>query len=344
MSQQFMQQRSRSQQKPQDYPGISYSKAELAHLRPRRGGVGFDNKKAVKTQQWGSKRSVYLGQGMEFAESRLYQPGDDVKNIDWRVTARVGETHIKLFQAERERPIMLLLDLRSMMHFGSRVRFKSHMAAQISAQLAWLGHDAGDRVGALILTRSGMKPFKARRGRRGILQLLATIAAETQPLFDWEDEQHTLALQEVSLTEALRQLRHLCRTSSLVFMMSDFNDFDAAAEQELQRLSRNTQTKVIRITDPLDSALPVAAGRISDGRQSTALAGIEQQLLQNYSDAFAQRTLALTQCCRQNGMSLQCLETADDPRVILADLSAKHQITGPSNTSIKAKMQQGAAA
>ena len=132
---------------PSFAPGIEISPAELILARPDRAITGFAPGGRVSTHMWGANRSVFHGRGMEYAESRAYQPGDDIRTIDWRLTARSNEVHTKLFHEERERPVYLLLDLRAMMQFGTKNRFKAHLAAEIAAMLAWVGIDGGDRVG-----------------------------------------------------------------------------------------------------------------------------------------------------------------------------------------------------
>ncbi|KIC39047.1 hypothetical protein RA27_17995 [Ruegeria sp. ANG-R] len=289
--------------------GISISLPELVRARPPRGLTGFAPSGRVSTHQWGANRSIFRGRGMEFAESRAYQPGDDVKSIDWRVTARTGHAHTKLFQEERERPVHILLDLRAMMQFGTRVRFKSNLAAEIAAMLAWVGHDGGDRVGGLVLTRDGVMDFRAERTRRAVLRFLEKIAEQTDP---------EIAPQaEVTLAKGIRRLRRVCRPGTLAFVISDFNDFDDSAAKELRRLSNTAHVTNIQISDPLDVALPPNGGRISDGHTATSLSSIGKGDLQAYADHYAARQARLSQVSRQNAMALHHLQTSDDPAQIL---------------------------
>ena len=131
------------------------AKAQLLELAP---------KVRIKNTLAGQYLAPHKGRGMEFAEVRHYQHGDDIRSIDWRVTARTGETHTKLFQEDREQPIVLLVDLRSPMWFGSKNCFKSVLASHIASVLAWAGLDAGERVGGIAMTNSGLFEIK-RRGR-----------------------------------------------------------------------------------------------------------------------------------------------------------------------------------
>lgn len=289
--------------------GITATLPELLRARPARGQTGFAPSGRVSTHQWGANRSVFRGRGMEFAEARAYQPGDDVRAIDWRVTARTGQTHTKLFQEERERPVHILLDLRAMMQFGSRVRFKSHLAAEVAAMLAWVGHDGGDRVGGLILTRAGVLDFRAARTRRAVLRFLEKVVEETS----LERAPGT----ELSLADGLRRLRRVCRPGTLAFVVSDFNDFDDSAAQELRRLSASAHVTNIQITDPLDAALPSNAGRISDGAAAVALGAVKARELKDYAAAFSARQERLAALSRQNGMAFHALGTSDDAASLL---------------------------
>lgn len=289
--------------------GIEISNLELIRARPPRNMTGFAPSGRVHTHQWGSNQSNFFGRGMEFAESRSYQPGDDVKNIDWRVTARTGEPHTKLFQEERERPVYILLDMRSMMQFGSRKRFKSNLAAEIAAQLAWVGHDGGDRVGGLILTRTGIRDFRVARTRRSVLQFIEAMAEETRLGVE--------PGQEVGLAEALKRLGNRCQPGSLVFVVSDFYDLNAAAETELKHFAGRSHTITIMVNDPLDQALPSGGGRISNGSSVLALAGLGRKPLQEYTNDFLSRQQSLATLCRKTGIVFHSIATSDDPKSLL---------------------------
>ena len=124
----------------------------------------------------GPNKSNFRGRGIEFEEVRNYQPGDDIRSIDWRVTARTGSAHTKLFQEERERPVLVAVDQRSNMFFGSSHCFKSVLAAQLAGLLAWSALDAGDRVGGLVFNGATHRELRPRRSRKAVLALRAGIA------------------------------------------------------------------------------------------------------------------------------------------------------------------------
>ncbi|MEE4015931.1 DUF58 domain-containing protein [Roseibium sp. FZY0029] len=289
--------------------GIVATLPELVRVRPQRGLTGFAPSGRVATHQWGANRSVFRGRGMEFAESRIYQPGDDVKSIDWRVTARTGQAHTKLFQEERERPIVILTDMRAMMQFGTRNRFKANLAAEVAAMMAWTGHDGGDRVGGLVMTREGLRDFRASRTRRSVLGYLEALAEETRP-------ERALGT-EVTLAHALRRLRHRNRPGTLAFVISDFSDFGDDAETELRHLAVNAHVTNIQVSDPFDAALPPRGGRITDGEHALAISALGGRKLEHYAQQFEARRERLELVSRHHGMVCHFLQTPDDPSWIL---------------------------
>ena len=295
-------------------PGVTATVPELLRARPAGKQVGFAPGGRVSTHQWGTNASMFHGRGMEFSEARQYEPGDDVRAIDWRVTARTGKTHTKLFQEERERPVHLLVDLRSMMQFGTRVRFKSHLAAQVAAMLAWVALDGGDRVGALVLQRSGLTDFRAARTRVAMLRFFETLSEQTVP----EDSAtEPDSKPEATLADGISRLHRVCRPGSLAFLISDFTDLDVQAERELQRLAHRAHVTAIQVVDPLDAVLPSSGGRISDGAGAVSLAALGKNALAEYTNSYNERCARLQALSRKGAMVLHTLDTGSDPAQIL---------------------------
>lgn len=290
---------------------IAASQADLIRLRPDRKLTGFAPSGKVSTHQFGNNRSVFRGRGMEFDEARIYQPDDDARSIDWRVTARTGKVHTKLFHEERERPVFILVDLRSMMHFGTRVRFKSVLAAQVAAILGWVGIDGGDRVGGIVLHQTGLMDFQATRARKGMLGFLHGIASSTRTI-------EATGEHEVALHLAVQRLRHVARPGTLAFVISDFNDFDDRTEQQLERLSLHSHVTLIQMFDQLDASLP-RSGRhaVSDGEALLELGALDQVQLEAHATAFADRRQRLEAMARRRRMAWLSLSTADAPQAVL---------------------------
>ena len=164
-----------------------------------------------RSKQSGAYVSRFKGRGMEFDEARLYQPGDDIRSIDWRVTARTGKTHTKVFREERERPVFISVDNRPSMHFATRGVFKSVQAAKIAALLAWTAQQKGDRIGGQIFSNTHCQEIKPQNGKHGVLRFFNALTKQSS----------TTAL-EMSLDHALARLVQHARPGSLVYVISDF--------------------------------------------------------------------------------------------------------------------------
>jgi uncharacterized protein (DUF58 family) len=284
-----------------DRYGIVATVDELVRQRGTSGPLRLTPEGAVRTLQSGPFRSAYRGRGMEFDETRAYQPGDDIRAIDWRVTARTGRVHTKMFHEERERPVLLLVDARPMMRFGTRDCFKSVLAARIAAALAWAARDAGDRVGAFVMTGTATMQFPPHRGRSRMLRLIQGLSAATADAGD---------VESVSLSEQIARLRRVARPGTLVLVLSDFHDFDDDAEKELARVSMHCDVVCIHIHDVLEAAAPESPGyRISDGERVLALAGFDRRWQREYRRGFEARRGRIESFCRRHGETFISMRT-----------------------------------
>ena len=140
----------------------------------------------------GGHRSRFRGRGMDFDQVRIYQPGDDIRSIDWRVTARTQTAHTKIFSEERERPILVICDMRGAMFFGSQ-RLKSVVACEISAALAWAGIAANDRVGGVVFGQQKQVDIKSRRSHHAVLQYIHALQDFSSELLESRPERYCLA-------------------------------------------------------------------------------------------------------------------------------------------------------
>ncbi|WP_343203909.1 DUF58 domain-containing protein [Luteimonas sp. MC1782] len=223
--------------------GITPSLAELIGLRgiaqarvtARRGAAGVA----------GPAPSTLRGRGMEYAESRAYAAGDDARHIDWRLTARSGKPHTKLFQAERERLTLLVADTSPALYFGTRVRFKSVQAARAGALAAWRAVRDGDRVAAL---RGSMSepPVPPASGARGALRVL-------DALVRWYS---TPPPDDAGLDVALDHARRLLRPGSRLLVLSDPASVAAVPEKRWPALAAHHEVLVLLLTDPLEMEPP----------------------------------------------------------------------------------------
>ncbi len=264
-------------------------------------------------RQSGDYQSPFRGRGMEFDESRLYQAGDDIRNIDWRVTARTGKTHTKLFREERERQVFVWVDLRVSMFFATRGRYKSVIGARLASLLAWAAIHHGDRVGGVIFSDQSHSELKPRRGKSGALRLINQMV--NHPGWD-----NTDAIEQ-DFTAGLRslvRLRRVARPGSLIFLMSDFRHLDEKMETQLILLSRHSDIVMVFIYDQLEQTLPPAGlYRISNGREEIMLDTFDRERIESYHSHFLQHRERLERLAKNSGIHLISCSTEDDPLAIL---------------------------
>ncbi|MGB0894208.1 MAG: DUF58 domain-containing protein [Parashewanella sp.] len=225
----------------------------------------------------GHRSSNIKGRGMEFAEVRHYQQGDDVRTIDWRVTARTGKTHTKLFVEERERPILLFIDLSQSLYFGSQLLLQSVQASHLAATLGWNAINHSDRLGGLLATETEHIELKPRSRRQGILQLVSALTQLHQSqLTKSQSHENTLTDEPPNhLISACQRLKRLAKPGSLVWIISDGQNFSQECLAPLSELKRHCDLRAFLITDPLrtgDLDLPKQFSLpIKQGQQKTVL-------------------------------------------------------------------------
>ncbi len=190
----------------------------------------------------GEYHSAFKGRGIEFAEVRPYQIGDDVRTIDWNVSARTGETYVKVFEEEREQTLLLLVDVSASGDFGSGARPKREVAAEASALLAFSAIRNNDKVGLLLFSDRVERFIRPAKGRRHVLRLI-------RELFT-----HTPSAPGTDIAEALRFARRVLRRRAVVLVISDF--YDAGYEKLLRALAARHDAVALQLRDPREAALP----------------------------------------------------------------------------------------
>lgn len=267
----------------------------------------------ILARQSGDYQSPFRGRGMEFDESRLYQPGDDIRNIDWRVTARTGKTHTKLFREERERPVFLWVDLRAPMFFATRGSYKAVIASRLAGLLSWSAVHHGDRVGGVVFSEDVHHEIKPQRGKSAALRLINQLVSHPA----WS-QRNTGDIDHTAGTRALLRLRRVARPGSLIFLLSDFRYFDNKTESQLIQLSRHNDVVMIFIHDALERSLPAAGQyRISNGRDELMIDTYDKQRVEHYQQRFRQHNERLQQLSRKHKIYLMSCTTQDDPLTVL---------------------------
>ncbi|PID46405.1 MAG: DUF58 domain-containing protein [Proteobacteria bacterium] len=285
------------------------SQQQAARLLMRKGHY----RKASK--QSGNHQVRQLGRGMEFAESRPYSPGDDIRSMDWKVTARTGEPHTKLFEEERERPVLLWCDLRLAMFFATRGQFKSVVLTELAALLSWKSWLSGDRVGAVVISASSHHEMRPARSKSKVLQLLQYLADASMhpPAVDTESS--------VTLADSWKRLRRVLSPGSQAILLSDFRGLDDDAERQLRRLARHTDLTLIAITDPFEHQLPERTQlKVSNGLQFLRLNTAQSVVRNDYRNKHLNHAKKLQQLATQCHARLIDISTSDDEALRLAKL------------------------
>jgi uncharacterized protein (DUF58 family) len=192
----------------------------------------------------GEYSSAFRGRGVEFSEVREYQPGDDVRTIDWNVTARLGSTYVKRFLEERELTVLFVVDLSASGGFGSRLRTKAELAAELTAVLALAAARSNDRSGAVFFTDRVEYRLAPAKGRRHVLRLISDLLV-FEP-----------AGRGTDLGAALAELEPTLRRRAVIFLLSDF--MATGHETVLARLARRHDVVGLQLVDPRERALPAA--------------------------------------------------------------------------------------
>lgn len=292
----------------------------LIRLRSAARGLELGARRRSLSAQAGGYLSAYRGRGMEFDEVRVYQPSDDARTIDWRVTARRGRPHTKLFREERERPVFIFVDLHPGMYFGSRVQYKSVLAGQIGALLGWAAVRAGDCVGGIISAAEGHQEIHPAARVHGLLALLNGMV-RLQP-------RRPGNLRRGHMDLSLARADRLVLPGSLVIIISDFREMGDDVDKHLGILARHNDVIVSFIFDPLE-ATPPRAGRYRLGNRHHRLT------LDTSSSFVAERWTAQFKAhrekvrghCRRHGIHYMEAATSDKVLRTLQTGLTKHWST-----------------
>ncbi len=274
-----------------DHPAIA-SLSEMVKLRYAASELTAFPRIQARQMMAGGHRSKFRGRGMDFEEVRIYQPGDDVRSIDWRVTAKTQTPHTKIYREERERPVLVVSDLRSSMFFGSQ-RLKSVVACEIAAALAWAGLNANDRVGGLVFGAGHQADVKSRRSHHAVLQFIHELVDFSQQLLKPAADQHSLA-------HILEETRRFSLPGTTIFIVSDFHDLDAACDRQLFELARHGNLNFCHVYDSIETELPEPAlYAVSDGENQRLLDTSDKRLRQAFANAFTERCQRLQKFSQQ---------------------------------------------
>ncbi|MEZ5464763.1 MAG: DUF58 domain-containing protein [Lysobacteraceae bacterium] len=290
--------------------GLRADVTELLALRSRAMELLAGYRRRSASRESGPSHSAFRGRGMDYAESRPYAPGDDVRHIDWRVTARTGRAHSKVFQAERDRVTALIIDRSASMAFGTRNCLKSVAAARLAALLAWTGSMEGDRLAAI----SGSDVVPPTRGRGAILRVLNALSS-------WSEGSSGAEEPAVDLNHSLERLPRLIRPGSHVLLLADARSIDARCEPALRALSAHHDVIALLVCDALERHSPPAGRYLAAGPEGVVPLDLDSAEARErwfrHFDDLQQTALAHLAGC---GIRAHRVATNDDPVGAMRDL------------------------
>ncbi len=288
---------------------VYVSLENLVRMAHKASGFSFLPRQPLHSLLSGRHSTKVRGRGLTFEEIRAYLPGDDIRSIDWKVTARTREPHIRVFTEERERSAYLLVDQRLSMFFGSKVRLKSVTAAETAALGAWRILAMGDRAGALIFNDTEITEIRPHRSRKYVLKILHAVVDKNNALSANQKARPNPAM----LTSAITSVQRLVGHDSLIALISDFDGFDEQSRKILLDLSQHNDVICILVHDPSATELPDSSNYvITDGELQVELKLADKYVRQRVHEAAKGRISQLLDTLHEINIPVLPLNTVED--------------------------------
>lgn len=289
--------------------GVHVSLDSLLRLQVQASGFSFLPRQPIHSILAGRHASRLRGRGLNFEEIRGYLPGDDTRNMDWKVTARMRKPHVRVFTEERDRPVLLVVDQRIGMFFGSRRCMKSVAAAEVAALGAWRTLSVGDRVAAIVFNDSETIEIAPHRSRQRVVEILGAVVRMNHRL----DAKAGIESKPSMLNEALRRACHMAKHDFLVCLIGDGSGVDDETIRHVTLLSEHNDVLSVFVYDPLEAELP-EAGRlvVSEGSQQLEVDTGDDRLRERYRADFQERLDWLRAISRRREIPLLSISTAEE--------------------------------
>nr|WP_254437775.1 DUF58 domain-containing protein [Ruegeria arenilitoris] len=279
----------------------------MLSLGGRSGALSLLPRQPARSVLNGRHASRLRGRGLNFEELRTYLPGDDIRTIDWKVTARTGEPHVRVYTEERDRPALLLVDQRVSMFFGTQVYMKSVVAAEAAAIAAHRVLAQGDRVGGIVFGDTDLAEHRPQRRPAALRRFLSSLGALNCSL-----DAGLRPQASVTLNQVLQQAARIAHTNALVCVFSDFDGLTDGSERLLRRLAHSNDLILFDISDPISRHMPPELRlTVSDGDQQIELDASDRQMSDRVTQAMEQRLAQLQSWSRRYGFPIVPLTTAE---------------------------------
>ena len=304
--------------------GVYVQLEDLVKLQHKASGFSFLPKQPIHSVLSGRHASKLRGRGLNFEELRNYLPGDDTRNIDWKVTARTRTPYVRVYTEEKDRTVWLLIDQRVSMFFGSVKRMKSVVAAEVATLAAWRVLSVGDRVGALVFNDSDISVVPPHRSRERVMQILKQLVEKNQAL----SADPGLKPDAGKLNEALKQISILARHDCLVCLITDGEGLNPETRKHITRLSEHNDILTAFIYDPLEKEMP-AVGRLrfADGEGQLEADTSNRKLRSDFQIIFEHRLELMRSASRRFSIPLLPLNTSTPVPEQLREVLGHHQGT-----------------
>ena len=310
--------------------GVYVDLDELIALEHGARKTSFLSRQPVRSMLSGRYASRMRGRGLNFEEIRDYRAGDDVRSIDWKVTARLQSPHVRVFNEERDRQGIVVVDQRIAMFFGSRLAMKSVVAAQAAAIGAWRILRAGDRIGAVVFNDSDVAVVRPRRSRRTVLRLLEIVVAQNRRL----GAGRGIAANPPTLNRALDQVRRLAPHDATIVITSDFDGADDETRRAIGAMALHNDVVALLVHDPLQSELPPAGSMtITDGELRVQLDVGSATVRRHILEMSQKRLRDVFTWTRDFGVPVLPLSTAEDTSHQISHLLGQRPPPGRSGSA-----------
>ena len=269
-----------------------------------RGFSFLARRQKVRSILGGKHASKLRGRGLDFEEVRNYVAGDDIRNIDWKVTARTQKTHSRVYSEEKEKPALIVVDQTKSMFFGSQLRTKSLVAAELAALAAFRVLKEGDRVGGIVFADHGIDIIFPKRDRKNILRFLEKIVERNHEL------EHSLPLRfEEALKETASKIRNIVTHDFLIIIISDFMRYSPEVIKFISSMAQHNDVILAKVFDPMERDIPTAKVIAGDGEKQIVMDGENKRLRQKFQEGFDQDYASFETEMKKHRIPLMMIDT-----------------------------------
>ncbi|MBR5598917.1 MAG: DUF58 domain-containing protein [Alphaproteobacteria bacterium] len=278
---------------PQKYNGLYASLEELIEQKKY---LPYINQRhnSITTDKVGNIRSAFKGRGMEFEEVRLYGFGDDVRDIDWRVTARLGDTYTKVFAEEKDREVYVVLDLSPYMIFGTKKELKSVSASKLAALLGWQCLANKDRFGLVLYDGKKISIYKSQSNQKNLMAILKAISKTSKSILETTD------VSTYNLKDPLQYLQYNLKSKAMVFIISDFKNITDETLKSLAALTKRNRVYCLNVFDYIEEVPPLSGEYLAEyNGQKLAFNTAPLAFKDAYFQYFAEKRKNMENFCKR---------------------------------------------